>query len=83
MAAARGRGSDAGPGRFPNGTLVLSIYARLWNLPADIVHGQAYDFDTGSPRAEALGDELLRAARAGTLIARRRQVRFIVVPLDT
>ena len=61
---------------------VLSVYARLQGLDASIVRSKAYDFDFGSPRAQALGDELLDAARAGVIIARRRETRSIIVPID-
>jgi len=55
------------------------VYARLHGLSAAPAFG---DFDTGDPRAQRIGDELLAAARAGVLVARSRQVRSVVVPLD-
>ncbi|HEY8091879.1 MAG TPA: peptidoglycan-binding protein [Polyangiaceae bacterium] len=58
---------------------VLDTLARLGRLPA---HRQAYDLDSGSVRAQALADDLLRAARSGTILARRRETRAVVVPLD-
>ena len=62
--------------------VVLSIHAQLLGLDGDLARDSAYDFDTGSPRAEALGEEILRAARAATIVARRREVRSIVLPID-
>ena len=41
------------------------------------------DLDTGSPRAAAIGEELLHAARAGRLVARRRRRARSSFPLDT
>jgi outer membrane protein OmpA-like peptidoglycan-associated protein len=63
--------------------VVLEVYARLRGLPTSAVRGAAFDFDMGSQRAAAVGEELLFAARAGVLVARRREVRSVVVPLDT
>ena len=37
----------------------------------------------GPPRADAIGEELLVAARSGIIVARRRDVRQVVIPLDT
>jgi hypothetical protein len=62
--------------------VVLEVYARLRGLPASAPHGAAYDFDFGSSRAQAIGEELLAAARAGVIVARRREIRSVVVPLD-
>ena len=61
--------------------ILLEVYARLRGLPVNSVRGEAYDFDTGSPRAAAIGAELLREARAGNLVVRRRAVRSVVVAL--
>jgi hypothetical protein len=39
-------------------------------------------FDSGSPLADALADELLLAARLGYVVARPRVTRSVVVPVD-
>jgi hypothetical protein len=62
--------------------VVLEVYARMRGLPASIAGGKDYNFDTGSPGADPIGEALLRAARAGIIVVRRRQVRSIVVALD-
>jgi hypothetical protein len=61
--------------------VLLAVYARLGGLTASEV-GQGYDFDTGSPRADAIGAELMRQARAGNLVVRRKVTRSVVIPLD-
>ena len=58
---------------------VLNVLARLGRLPG---HRQAYDLDAGSVRARALGEDLMDAARAGTIVARSRERRDVIVPLD-
>jgi hypothetical protein len=62
--------------------VVLEVYARMRGLPGTATRGAAYEFDFGSLRAQAIGEELLAAARAGVLVARRREIRSVVVPLD-
>jgi hypothetical protein len=61
---------------------VLAIHARLRGLDESIARNQAYDFDFGSRGADGIGEELLLAARAGAIVARRREMRSVVVPLD-
>ncbi|MGD0526776.1 MAG: peptidoglycan-binding protein [Polyangiaceae bacterium] len=61
--------------------VVFAIHARLRGIDASMA-GSGRDLDTGSPRAEALADEVLSAGRAGTIVARRREVRSVVVPLE-
>jgi hypothetical protein len=62
--------------------VVLALYARLRG-PGPNAAGRSDDLDAYSPRAAAMGEELLHAARAGRLVARRREVRTVVIPLDT
>ena len=62
--------------------VVLAVHARLLG-PDRGATGRGDDLDTGSPRAAAIGEELLYAARAGRLVARRREERTVVIPLDT
>jgi outer membrane protein OmpA-like peptidoglycan-associated protein len=58
---------------------VLDTLARLGRLSG---HRQAYDFDFGSVGAHALAESLVDAARSGIIVARRRETRRVVVPLD-
>lgn len=62
---------------------VFELCARMRGLPASVSRGDVHGLDAGSGRADAIGEELLFAARAGTLVARRREMRSVVVPLDT
>ncbi len=62
--------------------VVFAVHARLQGSGPSAA-GRSDDFDTGSPRAAAIGEELLYAARAGRLVARRREARTVVIPLDT
>jgi peptidoglycan hydrolase-like protein with peptidoglycan-binding domain len=62
--------------------VVLAIHARLSGLFAPPAPREVFDLDTGSPRADAIGEDVLRAARSGVILARRREVRSVVVPLD-
>src|ERR1700722_16591745 len=55
--------------------VVLAIHARLSGSSGPQVH----ELDTASPRAEAIAQELLRAARAGVILARRREWRPVAV----
>jgi outer membrane protein OmpA-like peptidoglycan-associated protein len=52
-------------------------------LSASTARSDASELDAGSPRADAIGEDILTAARAGIIIARRREMRSVVVPLDT
>ena len=63
--------------------VVLEVYDRMRGLPASMSRGETYGLDTGSLRADAIGEELLFAAHAGRLVARRREERTVVIPLDT
>ena len=62
--------------------VVAEIHTRLKELPASAARGDVYDLDSGSPRADAIGEELYAAARSGTIVVRRRETRSVVVPLD-
>jgi hypothetical protein len=56
---------------------VLEVRARMQGSPA------GHDLlDTDSYRADAIGQDLLVAARAGLIVARRCEARSVVVPLD-
>jgi Putative peptidoglycan binding domain len=67
--------------REPSARRVLGeVYARLHGLRPGFTFDE---FDTGDPRADRIGQELVSAARAGVLVARPRKVRAVVVPLDT
>jgi outer membrane protein OmpA-like peptidoglycan-associated protein len=61
--------------------VVQELYSRLWGLT--VARDELRHVDAGSTRAQAIGEELLRAARAGTIVARRREQRSVVVPLDS
>jgi Putative peptidoglycan binding domain len=62
---------------------VLELHARMQGLPASLPRHELHlHLDSGSSRAGAMGDELLRAARAGIIVLRRREVRTVVVQLD-
>jgi hypothetical protein len=62
--------------------VLLAVMARLGGLTASAVRGEAFELDTGSSRADAIGAELLSHARAGNLVVRRRVTRSVVIPLD-
>jgi hypothetical protein len=62
--------------------VVAEIHTRLEGLPASAARDDAYDFDLGSPRADAIGEDLYAAARSGTIVVRRRETPSVVVPLD-
>jgi Putative peptidoglycan binding domain/LysM domain len=62
--------------------VVAELLGLLGGLPSSHVLRQLEPLDVGSPRAEAFGDELLRAARAGVIVARRVERRTVVTPLD-
>jgi hypothetical protein len=63
--------------------VVSAIRARLRFLGASaLLHCASVDLDFGSPRADALSEELLAAGRAGTLIARRRKTPSVIVRLE-
>jgi uncharacterized membrane protein YgcG len=63
--------------------VLLDVYARMRGLSASTARSDASELDAGSPRADAIGEDILTAARAGIIIARRREMRSVVVPLDT
>jgi hypothetical protein len=63
----RARSGDAGARRT-----VMVICTRLRGLGGIVSRTEAQGFDAGLPHAEAIADELLLAARAGVLVARRR-----------
>jgi nucleoid-associated protein YgaU len=62
---------------------VLELYARMRGQAASVSRSEAYGLDTGSLRVDAIGEELLFAGRTGVVVARRREMRTVVVPLDT
>jgi peptidoglycan hydrolase-like protein with peptidoglycan-binding domain len=61
---------------------VSEVCARLQGLTRSASPRELAELDTGSPRADAIGEELLGAARAGVIVVRRREMRSVVVPLD-
>jgi hypothetical protein len=63
--------------------VLLSVFARLRGLPASAARAPAFDFDTGSPRVEAIGRHLETAARSGQLVLRRRVTRHVVALLPS
>jgi hypothetical protein len=63
--------------------VLLEVYARMRGLSASTARSDASELDAGSPRADAIGQEILSAAYAGLIIARRREMRSVVIPLDT
>jgi len=60
--------------------VVADVYARLRGQRASDVRFD--DFDAGDVRAARIGDALLHAARAGTIVLRPREVRTVAIPLD-
>jgi hypothetical protein len=62
--------------------VVLDIYARLRGLGGGAMGSEGSDLDSGSPRAAAIGEELMLAARRGVLALRRREVRPVWVALE-
>jgi hypothetical protein len=63
--------------------VILEVHARMRGLTGSPPPSSIQDLDAGSSRAAAVGEELLQAARAGVIVARRREVRSVVLPLDT
>jgi uncharacterized membrane protein YgcG len=63
--------------------VLLEVYAKIRGLSASTVRSDASELDAGSPRADAIGQAILAAAHAGVIIARRREMRSVVVQLDT
>jgi hypothetical protein len=61
---------------------VAVLLAELRRVSASDALREIEQLDTGSSRADALGEELLFAARAGHLIARRVERVPVVIPLD-
>jgi hypothetical protein len=62
--------------------LFLSVYEALVGPGAIAPRAASQALDVTDPRAAAMGDELLFAARAGLVVARRRALRSVVVPLE-
>jgi hypothetical protein len=62
--------------------VVREVYARLCGLHGSALRGDAFDIDPGSPRAAAMSRELTSAARAGSLVVRRRPLRRVTIPLE-
>jgi hypothetical protein len=62
---------------------VAAVLARLGGQPEGRVLRTVEQLDVGSPRADALGAEVLHAGQLGLIIARRLDRRSVVVPLDT
>jgi hypothetical protein len=55
--------------------VVLEIYAEMQGLPrSHLAQSPAFDFGSGSSRADALGERLLLAAQTGRLVARKRKL---------
>jgi hypothetical protein len=63
--------------------VLLEVYAKMRGLSASTARSDASELDASSPRADAIGQEILAAAHAGIIIARRREMRSVVVQLDT
>jgi hypothetical protein len=63
--------------------VVLALHARLHGVDARAAGSAVQHLDSGSSRASAIGEEVLFAARAGRLVARTREARAVVIPLDT
>jgi hypothetical protein len=61
---------------------MLAIYARLGSFNGNLLHHSADDLDVGSPRADAIGRELLSAAEAGIIVLRRREKRTVIFRLE-
>ncbi len=59
--------------------VVLAIYARMSGVVGSNARASTVEFDTRSPRAAAMRDEILRAGADGRLVARGREVQSIVV----
>jgi N-acetylmuramoyl-L-alanine amidase len=59
--------------------LLLDVHARLHGTRTP---SGGLDLDTGDPRADAVGQQLLRAAQGGQLVLRRRPARSVIVRLD-
>ena len=62
---------------------VLAVYDRMRGFSGSVSRSEACGLDTGSHGANAIGEELLVAARSGVIVVRRREVRSVVIPLDT
>jgi LysM repeat protein len=61
---------------------VAALLAELRRVSATDALRELEQLDTGSSRADALGEELLVAARAGQILARRVERLSVVIPLD-
>src|SRR5579859_3137237 len=62
--------------------VVLEIYAQLQGLPGGAWRGEESGLDVGPSRAAAIAMELRQAARSGSLVARRREARAVVLPSE-
>jgi hypothetical protein len=60
--------------------VLLEVYGRLSGVPAGGVRRE--ELDVGSPRLDAIADEILWAARAGLLSARPLQSRHVIARID-
>jgi peptidoglycan hydrolase-like protein with peptidoglycan-binding domain len=61
--------------------VVATLLARLRGVSMSATLRELEQLDTGAPRSDTLGEEVLRAARAGLIVARRIRTRSVVVPL--
>jgi hypothetical protein len=62
--------------------LVLAMLARLQGVGNATLSSSTYASDPGPQQAEAIGEELLFAARAGRLVVRRKEDRVVTMPVD-
>ena len=71
--------------RDPGATrAILTVHSWLRGLDGldASSYRQADPLDTGSPRAAEMGDAVLTAASSGAIVARRRDVRSVSIPLE-
>jgi hypothetical protein len=59
--------------------VLLELYARLNGVPA---LARREELDLGSPRARAIGDEIVAAARAGWIEVRPRTIRSVILQVE-
>lgn len=62
--------------------ILFQVHARLHGPTSDPRIGASRELDAGSVRMEMIADDLLVAARAGRLVARTRETRRVVVPIE-
>lgn len=62
--------------------VVANLLAHLGRVSPGAALRELEQIDTGSPRADALGEEVVRAGELGIIIARRIERRTVVVPLE-